>query len=47
MIQLDQGKTRAKDANRVALDAGKRILLNKKLKDCNRYYKPRELDHML
>ncbi len=36
MIQLDQAKTRAKDANRVALDAGKRILLNKKLKDCNR-----------
>ena len=47
MMQLEQANTRAKAANRVALDAGKRMLLNKKRKGCNRYYKPRELDRML
>jgi hypothetical protein len=48
MMQLEQAKTRAKAANKLALDAEKeKDASEQEVQCCNSCYKPRELEHML
>jgi hypothetical protein len=47
MVQLEQARTREKPTTSLLWTRRrKRMLLNKKCKDCNSCYKPRELEHM-